>query len=165
MNANPLALRISPVAPFPTVAAVTRADADLLLQLCREHAALDGRGSPSRSLLEFHEALFEPPLRAWAWLSHIDGEPAGYAAATVGFSWPDQGYRFQLDTLYVRPLWHECGVERALFGDVRAMAQRLGCVQLQWSAGALDAAAHRFDRDAHAADCVRYTLPLPAKAG
>lgn len=166
MNATLLAPRTSVVAPLPTVAAVARADADLLLDLCREHAALDGRGAaPSRGLLEFHEALFDPPLRAWAWLGLVDGAVVGYAAATVGFSWPDQGYRFQLDALYVRASWQEWGVERALFGEVRAMAQRLGCVQLQWNAGAADVAAHRFDRDAHAAESVRYSLPLPAKAG
>ncbi|HEY0505151.1 MAG TPA: hypothetical protein VGD42_16840 [Lysobacter sp.] len=170
MNATSLAFRTpEPARLAVTVAAVGRDDADVLLRLCDEHAGQTvlehGQPAPRDGLLEFHEALFDTPLRAWAWLARVDEAPVGYAFATVGFSLAGRGYSLQLDALYVREPWPPHAVETALFAQVAALAQRLGCVQLQWTAPSWNASARRFDDNAARHECVRYFLPLPASAG
>ncbi|KAB8194398.1 hypothetical protein FKV24_005725 [Lysobacter maris] len=131
--AEPLALADIRVDP------VTRDDSAALLRLSAEHhrrvaAQRLPFGSARDSTLELLEALFEPPLRAWAWLARHDGEAIGYIAATVGFSILERGYVFQLDALYVRAPWRPDQVADALFAQARAMARQLDCVNLQWRA-------------------------------
>lgn len=169
MNATSLAFLMPPAAPLPvTVHAVDRGDADTLLRLCDEHARQTApeRAHPSAArLLEFHEALFDPPVRAWAWLARVEDTPVGFAFATVGFSLAGLGYCLQLEALHVREPWAAHAVETALFAQVAAQAQRLGCVQLQWTAPAGNASPRRFDAHAARQDCVRCVLPFPATAG
>lgn len=163
MNATSLALRMpEPAAPAVTVHAVGRDDADTLLALCDEQL---GHAPHPRQpgLLELHEALFETPLRAWAWLARVDGEAVGHAFVTVGFSLARRGYCLQIESLHVRDPWPAQAVEAALFAQVTALAERLGCVQLQWTAPSPE--AHRFGVDAARQDCVRCVLPIPASAG
>jgi len=143
MTATSLLFRMPVPAVSPvTVRPVRPEDASTLLRLARE---ADGHDAPATGLLEFHEALFEAPVRAWAWLAFVGDEAVGHAVATVGFSLLARGYCFQLDTLHARHAW-AAAAEAALFDEVRAMARRLGCVQLQWHdvgdearPGALDA--------------------------
>ncbi len=167
MNATSLAFRTPEPAPLPvTVHAVGHDDADTLLRLCDEHARQAvpqlGPASPRADLLEFHEALFEAPLRAWAWLARVNDEAVGYAFATVGFSLAGRGYSLQLDTLHVCEPWPSHAVEAALFAQVAQQAQRLGCVQLQWTSAAANPTSRRFDAEAARQECVRYVLPIPA---
>lgn len=172
MNAISLAFRtLQAVSPAVAVHAVGRDDADTLLRLFDEQsdqapAELPTGRHPRRAgLLEFHEALFDPPVRAWAWLARMDDEAVGFAFATVGFSLADRGYCLQLDALHVREPGPSSAVEAALFAQVAAQAQRLGCVQLQWTAPSWRAGVQRFDEHATRQDCVRYVLSVPASAG
>ncbi|MCF7223649.1 hypothetical protein [Marilutibacter chinensis] len=154
------------------VHAVTREDTAVLLQLCEEHhrrvaAQRLPYGQARESTLELQEALFEPPLRAWAWLATHgsdahDGEALGYAAATVGFSMLERGYVFQLDSLYVRAPWQPREVADALFAQARAMARQLDCVNLQWRAAPwwCDAARPGAPRHAIRVDGEHYVLAL-----
>ena len=170
MNATSLAFRPVERAPAPLrVGAVTRADSEALQALVREHAQdtrlerhgdTRVRGDARTRQLEFEEALFEPPVRAWAWLARTGGEAVGYAAATVGYSVLEGGYCFQLDALYVRDPWAAHDIETALFEQVRATAQRLGCVQLQWQSPAWQSHSRRFDAGAERAVCVGHVLRL-----
>jgi len=129
MTATSLLFRVpTPTVSPVTVRAVRSEDASTLLRLARE---LDGQDAASGGLLEFHEALFDAPVRAWAWLAFVGGEAVGHAVATVGFSLRARGYCLQLDTLHARDEW-ATPAGAALFDEVRAMARRLGCVQLQW---------------------------------
>lgn len=156
MTATSLLFRV----PAPTVSPVTvrpvrPEDASTLLRLSRER---DARGGAWTDLLEFHEALFEAPVRAWAWLACVGDEPVGHALATVGFSLRARGYCLQLDTLHARDEWG-AAAEAALFDEVRAMARRLGCVQLHWHDACEDASAQLNAPDA-ARDGVRHVVPL-----
>lgn len=170
MNATSLAFRPVERAPAPLrVGAVARADTDALQALVREHAQYTRlerhgdarvRGDARMQQLEFDEALFEPPVRAWAWLAHVGGDAVGYAAATVGYSVLEGGYCFQLDALYVRDPWATPEIETALFEQVRATAQRLGCVQLHWQSPAWQSHSRRFDASAERGECVGHVLRL-----
>lgn len=83
---------------------VTRAHAAVLMQLCDRQRAELPETSGTRAgagVLELMEALFEPPLRAWAWIAERRREPAGYAFATVGFSMLDRAYYLNLEALFV----------------------------------------------------------------
>lgn len=168
MNAVPHAfLALDASHPAINVSAVTRADADPLLHLSREHAAQarlerSAYGPAREDDLEFLEALFEPPLRAWAWLARVDGQAVGYAGATVGFSLLERGYSFHLDTLYVRPEHAGLDLDLALFGQAQAMASRLGCLNLQWQAPVWTAAARRWNRQAARSEVARFVMPLAA---
>lgn len=104
MNAEARALsRLS----MPALRPVVADDTPQLLRLCAEHAEQIAferlpHGRARHDSLELLEALFEPPLRAWAWLLHSDDEAVGYAAATVGFSMLERAYYLQLEPWYVR---------------------------------------------------------------
>lgn len=144
MTATSLLFRVpAPVVSPVTVRPVRPEDASTLLRLAREHDHGDGSWS---DLLEFHEALFEAPVRAWAWLACVDDEAVGHAVATVGFSLRARGYWLQLDTLHARDEW-AAAAEAALFDEVRAMGRRLGCVELQWHGDAARFAALDARRD------------------
>jgi len=154
MTATSLLFRVpAPVVSPVTVRPVLPHDAPTLLRLARES---DANHAAWTDLLEFHEALFEAPVRAWAWLAFVGDEPVGHAVATVGFSLRARGYCLQLDTLHTHDEW-ATSAEAALFDEVRAMALRLGCVQLHWHD---ERAMARFDAvDAHH-DGVRHVVAL-----
>lgn len=114
---------------------VTRAHAAALMQLRdRQLAELpDAPGArPRNGVLELMEALFETPLRAWAWIAERRGEPLGYAFATVGFSMIERAYYFNLEALFVPADARPSGVAAALFDQARRMSEMLGCVDLRW---------------------------------
>ena len=152
MTATSLLFRVpAPVVSPVSVRPVRPEDASTLLRLARE---LEEDEVAWTDLLEFHEALFEAPVRAWAWLACVDDHPVGHALATVGFSLRARGYCLQLDTLHARAEWAE-SAEPALFDEVRAMARRLGCVQLQWHGD-----ASRFDAPDARRDGARHVVSL-----
>ena len=152
MTATSLLFRVpAPVVSPVTVRPVRPEDASTLLRLARE---VEGDGASWTDLLEFHEALFEAPVRAWAWLACVDEEPVGHALATVGFSLRARGYCLQLDTLHAREEW-AASAEGFLFDEVREMARRLGCVQLEWHGE-----ASRFDAMDARRDGVRHVVPV-----
>jgi len=154
MTATSLLFRVpAPVVSPVTVRPVLPHDAPTLLRLARE---ADGNHAAWTDLLEFHEALFEAPVRAWAWLAFVGDEPVGHAVATVGFSLRARGYCLQLDTLHAHDEW-TTSAEAALFDEVRAMARRLGCVQLQWHD---ERAPARFDALDARHDGVRHVVAL-----
>lgn len=159
---------LAPLSP-PSVAVrpVGREDTAQLMQLCAEHAEQITferlpYGPVRHDPLELHEALFEPPLRAWAWLGHADGEAVGYAAATVGFSMLERAYYLQLEQLHVRAAWRALGVDLLLLQQAQALAVRLGCVNLQWQAPAWSAAVRQLSSRTRATriETVRYVLPM-----
>lgn len=132
-----------PLLPEATfqIRAVARADAALLMALCDAQRAECGEdraafGPGNGAVLELMEALFEPPLRAWAWIARERAGAVGYAAATIGFSMLERAYYLRLESLYVDSAWRGRGVESELLQAARALAQQLGCVNLQWQDGA-----------------------------
>ncbi|MDR0184465.1 hypothetical protein [Lysobacter arvi] len=156
MTATSLLFRApAPVASPVTVRPVRREDASTLLRMARE---LDADAAAWTDLLEFHEALFDAPVRAWAWLACVGNDTVGHAVATVGFSLRARGYCLQLDTLRARNEWR-IAAESVLFEEVRATARRLGCVQLQWH-DTNGEAARRFGAPDARADGIRHVMSL-----
>ncbi len=163
--------RVSPPT-FPamtgyTIARVSRRDIEVLMALCDlhdpgRHPAADARESSAGGLLELMEALFDPPLRAWAWIAR-DGEAAvGYAAATIGFSLLERGYYLRLESLYVDPAHRGRDVETRLLASASATAVQLGCFAVEWQQGAHLPSLHV--AGASVADGRRGTLRLPIPA-
>lgn len=142
-------------------------DGETLLRLCREHARREvlerapfgpGRGD-ARDLVE---ALFDPPVRVWAWIAEADGEAVGYAGAVAGCSLLERGNYFQLESLYVRPHPQAQELELRLFLQALRMARTLGCLNLQWRLPASQARRIEAQLPATAVrtDSVHYVLPL-----
>ena len=166
MHAETLTLsRLKPLSVRP----VGRDDVADLLRLCAEHAEQTaferlpyGRGR--KESLELTEALFEPPLRAWAWLLRAGDEVVGYAAATVGFSMLEGGYYLQLEPWHLRPLWRASQADRLLLEEAQALATRMGCLNLQWQAPPWSLAGRPSGANAQATriDTTRYVLPAGA---
>lgn len=123
-----------PVDQDVVIRRVSRPQAAALMQLCdRQMAELPhAPGRRVGSVLELMEALFEPPLRAWAWMAERGGEPIGHAFATVGFSMIERAYYFNLESLFVPANERPSGVAVALLAEARRMAETLGCVDLRW---------------------------------
>lgn len=141
---------------------VTRAHAAALMRLCdRQMAELPAAsGARSGGVLELMEALFEPPLRAWAWMAERGGEPVGYAFATVGFSMIERAYYFNLETLFVPASARPSGIAAGLFAEARRMAAELGCVDLRWQVPAAQAAGlMTLPGQAGAATMIQYVFP------
>lgn len=155
MTATSLLFRMPAPAVSPvSVRPVRPEDSHTLLRLARASNHDDAAWT---DLLEFNEALFEAPVRAWAWLAFAGDAAVGHAVATVGFSLRARGYCLQLDSLHASEEWADAA-ESALFDEVRAMARRLGCVQLHWYGPHDDAA--RFDTPDARRDGQRHVLCL-----
>ncbi|WP_407353618.1 GNAT family N-acetyltransferase [Luteimonas sp. R10] len=150
---------------------VRAGDCETLLRLCREHAEGAGsertpfgpRCSDARDLVE---ALFDPPVRVWAWIAEAEGEAIGYAGALAGCSLLEGGNYFQLESLYVRAHPQAQDIERRLFLRALRMARTLGCLNLQWRLPAVQAARVEAQLPAAAVRTalVHYVLPLADQA-
>lgn len=142
---------------------VTRTHAAALMQLCdRQRAELpEGTGTrPATGVLELMEALFEPPLRAWAWIAERGGEAAGYAFATVGFSMIERAYYFNLEALFVPASARPSDIANRLFAEARRMASDLGCVDLRWQVPVGQGGAQMaMPGQAGAATMIQYVFP------
>jgi GNAT superfamily N-acetyltransferase len=147
------------------VRAVGRAEFPRLLALVQAHAAQrpdrTAFGAARASLLEFEEALFEPPFSAWAWIATRDGEDVGYAAASVGFSVLERGHYLCLEALHVSVA--RSGAERRLLRTAQDWARELGCVNLQWRVAAAERDVLRTvaPHGLHVVDGVQLVLPMP----
>ena len=147
---------------------VTRAHAAVLMHLCDRQMAELPETSGTRSgagVLELMEALFEPPLRAWAWIAKRDREPVGYAFATVGFSMIERAYYLNLEALFVPASARPSDVAARLLSEVRRTASDLGCVDLRWQVpvgqGGVQMA---LPGEAGAATMIQYVFP-PFRSG
>ncbi|CAN7239380.1 hypothetical protein LJR143_000858 [Pseudoxanthomonas sp. LjRoot143] len=142
---------------------VTRAHAAALMQLCdRQRAELPETPGTQMGagVLELMEALFEPPLRAWAWIAERRSEPVGYAFATVGFSMIERAYYFNLETLFVPANARPSDIANRLFAEARRMASDLGCVDLRWQVPVgHDGAQMAMPGKAGTATMIQYVFP------
>lgn len=142
---------------------VTRAHAAVLMQLCDRQRAELPHVSGTRTgagVLELMEALFEPPLRAWAWIAERRREPAGYAFATVGFSMLERAYYLNLEALFVAASARPSDVASRLFTEARRTASELGCVDLRWQVPVGQGDAQMtLPGQAGAATMVQYVFP------
>ena len=116
---------------------VQSTDAETLMALCGEHAAQvaperKAHGRTRAAKLELMEALFDQPLRAWAWIVEVDGVAVGYAGASVGVSLLERAYYLNLESLYVRDVRHRKGLILKLLAEATLTAEQLGCLNLQW---------------------------------
>ncbi|MDH5823314.1 hypothetical protein QFW77_09995 [Luteimonas sp. RD2P54] len=157
--------------------AVRREEFPALLALCEAQSRVDGgaagapgagRGYASADPIELHEALFDPPLRAWAWLASMDGRYAGYAGASAGCSLPDRRNYLRLESLFVQPGTRDAAaVERRLFLHALRAADTLDCASVRWHLPAAQADRLREVLPAHAVrtDPAHYLLPVRGAAG
>ncbi|QNM98845.1 GNAT family N-acetyltransferase [Chitinimonas koreensis] len=123
----------------------TAQDAALLAPLCAEHAAYEriagcGAGHAGR----LAAALAQGRLRAWLALS--DGEPVGYASATVDFATLAGAPFLHLDCLYLRESVRGLGLGRALLAAVAEHGRAQGYAELQWQTPAWNRSAIGFYR-------------------
>lgn len=160
--ASPTGLRIS---------RVNRAQAPLLMSLCAEHAAeaaVERRayGPANGKVLELMEALFEPPLRAWAWLAEYAGVAVGYASVTAGFSMLERAYYLNLEALFVRADARPSGAVAALLAQARQAAEELGCSNLRWQVPVGRTAPAQIELPGHpaAVGVIQYVFPTEAGA-
>jgi GNAT superfamily N-acetyltransferase len=161
-------------AAWPTgmrIARVGRAHAPALMALCAEHAAESAferraYGPANGNVLELMEALFEPPLRAWAWLAERDGEAVGYASVTAGFSMLERAYYLNLEALFVRADARPSGAVAALLAQARRAAEELGCSNLRWQVPVGRAAPAQIELPGHPAaiGVIQYVFPTAASA-
>jgi ribosomal protein S18 acetylase RimI-like enzyme len=89
---------------------------DLLLSLCREHAAYEGAEFTENGQQErWREALFSTPPALHCWLALDGAEPAGFMSVTVDFAtWRAERFA-HMDCLYVREPYRGLGLGRAFF--------------------------------------------------
>lgn len=167
----PVPFRPRPAGPGPlagfAVGRVAHADLGALVALCDEQAG-PAAGGPAgrRDTLELEEALFDPPVRLWAWIARIDGAPVGYAAGSAGCALPERANYFGIESLYVRPGPAQADVERGLFLEALRMARRMGCLNLQWRLPECRAARLRGQLPPVVTQtpAVHYVLPLTGAA-
>ena len=142
---------------------VTRAHAAALMQLCDRQMAELPQTPGTRSgtgVLELMEALFEPPLRAWAWIAERDHVPTGYAFATVGFSMIERAYYLNLEALFVPASARPSDVAARLLSEARRTAADLGCVELRWQLPVGQGGAQMaLPGQAGAATMIQYVFP------
>ena len=121
----------------------TPADATVIAQLCHAHAAYErAEYSNAGHAQRLAAALQRGELHGW--LALRDGEPVGYATATVDFS-TFSGYRYlHLDCLYLATHARGLGLGRELLLAVRRFGVTKACTNLQWQTPAWNQRAMRF---------------------
>ncbi|HEX5738651.1 MAG TPA: GNAT family N-acetyltransferase [Hydrogenophaga sp.] len=137
------------------------ADAPDLARLCAAHAAYEQMAhEPEGHAERLAQALKGERLRAWICL--LNGQPVGYASATLDFATLTAQPFLHLDCLYLEPTARGQGLGGELLEAVASCARALGCAQLQWQTPAWNAPAMRFyDRlGATRLEKQRYTLVL-----
>lgn len=159
--ALPAGLRITRVGRMHAVA---------LMALCAEHAAESASerrayGPANGNVLELMEALFEPPLRAWAWLAERNGEAIGYASVTAGFSMLERAYYLNLESMFIRADARPSGAVAALLAQARRAAEELGCSNLRWQVPVGPASPTQIELPGHPAAIGLIQYVFPAAAG
>lgn len=101
-------------------------DCALLLELIRAYHAEDGHDPSSPRLVDAAEAITEGHPNVRAWLLEIDGNNAGYVAATLGFSIEVGGGDAFIDEIYVRPNHRGSGVGTAALEQAIDLCRELG---------------------------------------
>ncbi|HEY1016215.1 MAG TPA: GNAT family N-acetyltransferase [Herpetosiphonaceae bacterium] len=143
------------------IRAAAPTDIDGLIELCAEHAAYEGASYDPRDKREgLFQALFSAEPRLSAWVVEQRGRLVGYATACQEFSTWDAASFLHMDCLYLRETIRGAGIGRLLVGEVVRLAQRLGCVDVQWQTPAWNERAHVFYRrlGAEGKQKVRYSL-------
>jgi GNAT superfamily N-acetyltransferase len=123
------------------------ADAEALVDLCREHAEfersdyeVDGKAS------RLSAALFSSAPRLYAWVAVVSRNPIGYATASREYStWGAREY-LHMDCLFVRAQHRGAGVGAALLDSVVQFARAYGLNEVQWQTPDWNVDASRFYR-------------------
>jgi GNAT superfamily N-acetyltransferase len=106
-----------------------------LLEMIIELARFEKLEHEVRATREsLHEAFFGAEPAAGALLAKSDGQRAGYAIYFFTFSSFTGRRGIWLDDLYVRPVFRQRGLGRALIGEVRRIGAARGCARFEWTA-------------------------------
>lgn len=137
------------------------ADVPALVALMAEFYAEAGFPLPAGPATRAFAALLAAPQLGGVWLAEVDGEPAGYAVLTLGFSMEYGGLRGFVDDLYVRPAARGRGLAAAALGAVRDACERRGVRALHVEAGPDNDVARRLYARSGFADSGHLLLTLP----
>jgi GNAT superfamily N-acetyltransferase len=113
----------------------TDQDVPVLIQMIRELAEFEKLSNEVHSTeASLHEALFGDGRVAEALIAEQAGEPAGYAVFYQTFSTFQGKPGLWLEDVFVRPVYREAGLGRALIEAVARRGTERGCERFEWSA-------------------------------
>lgn len=87
----------------PQFFAASKDDIELILQLQEAFYAIDGYDFDRVASAEALRVFIDTPSFGKLWLIMVNGQPAGYAALTLGYSFEYKGKDAFLDELYLLP--------------------------------------------------------------
>jgi GNAT superfamily N-acetyltransferase len=151
------------MAPDVTVRRATADDADVLVDLCEQHARFERMPYERRDkAARLRDALSLVPQRMHVWIATSGDEVIGYASAALEYStWTACEY-LHMDCLFVRDGRRGDGVGAALFENVIAHARDAGLAEVQWQTPIWNTDAARFyaRRGANGSEKIRYALRI-----
>jgi len=104
----------------------TAEDVPRLRELMSENYAEAGYPFDPVSARECFAAIVRDPSLGRAWLVEVEGEEAGYAVLTLGYSLEYRGRDAFVDDLYLAPAQRGRGLGRSALEAVEAAARELG---------------------------------------
>lgn len=142
----------------------TSADVPRLVELMAEFYAESGYPLPRDAAARAFAPLVADARLGRVWLLEANGEPAGYAALTVGYSMEYGGLRGFVDDLFVRPAHRGRGLAAAALAELRRVAESMGVRALLVEVGPENAVARRVYARAGFADTGRMVIAQPLAA-
>jgi GNAT superfamily N-acetyltransferase len=110
-------------------------DIPVLLELIRELARFERLEDEVEATVEsLRDSFLGPQPAAGALLARCDGEPAGYAIYFFTFSSFVGRPGLWLDDLFVRPVYRQQGLGRALLEAVARLGAERNCGRFEWTA-------------------------------
>jgi GNAT superfamily N-acetyltransferase len=135
-----------------------------LVVLCQKHAAYEQTGyDPEGKAAALQQALFSANPVLFCAVVECGQTLQGYYTYTFDFStWDAQKFLY-LDCLYLEPAYRGQGIGKVIFEQLKAIAARYQCVNIQWQTPDFNESAIRFYHRVGGVgkDKVRFFLKVP----
>lgn len=117
----------------PLFFAASKDDVDLILELQEAFYAIDGYNFDRVTGAEALRIFIDTPAYGKLWLIMVNGQPAGYAALTLGYSFEYKGRDAFLDELYLKPEYrgNDIGAKAVDFVTEQAKAIGVKAIHLE----------------------------------
>jgi GNAT superfamily N-acetyltransferase len=120
------------------------ADLDLLMQLLKEFCDYDHHPFVPDQVRQATEYLINNPRYGHIWLMTVEGETAGYAVLTLGYSLEYHGIDAFVDEIFLREPYRGLGIGTQTFEFIENEGRQLGVKALHLEVERLNTKARAF---------------------
>jgi ribosomal protein S18 acetylase RimI-like enzyme len=138
-------------------------DLPALVELCVKHAEFEqAQYNPKGKEELLKNALFSNVKRLFCLVVEVDSKVVGYTSYIIDFSTWDAKQFLYMDCLFLEPDFKGYGIGEKLIDELKIIAQRGNCVNMQWQTPVFNERAIKFYEriGASGKEKVRFSLAL-----